>query len=182
MDSRAAVGARMDATVAMLGGLDIGAPQMSTLYRFECFDADGNLKWVEDVHNLVTNEGLDDLLAKYFKGSGYTAAWYLGLKGAGSPAAGDTLASHAGWTEITAYDGNRQAVTFGAVASQAVSNSGAVNSFAITGSATIAGGFLCTAATGTSGVLYGAANFATSRAMESGDTLNVTCNLSAASA
>lgn len=182
MENRASVGARMDAAVAMQGGLDIGAPEMSTLYRFECRDSAGNVKWIEEVHNLVTNAGLDDLLSKYFKGSAYTASWYVGLKGAGSPAAGDTLASHAGWTEVTAYTGNRQAVTLGSVSGQSVSNSGSVNAFAINGSATVAGGFLCSAATGTSGVLYGAANFGSSRSLESGDTLNVTVTLTAASA
>ena len=66
------------------------------------------------------NQGLQDMNSKYFQGSGYTAAWYLGLvQGPGSGttyAAGNTLASHSGWTELTpgtAYTGNRKAVTFG---------------------------------------------------------------------
>jgi hypothetical protein len=46
----------------------------------------------------------------------------------------------------------------------------------------VTGGFLCTVATGTSGVLYGAAEFSVSRAVINGDTLNVTVTLTAASA
>lgn len=151
-------------------------------YRVECRDRFGNLKWVEDVPNLVVNAGLNDLLDKYFKGSSYTAAWYIGLKGAGTIAAGDTLASHAGWSEITDYSGDRKAATFGTVSGQSLSNSGSPASFSITGTATVAGAFLCTAATGTSGVLYGVANFSSSRSTESGDTLNVTCTTTAADA
>ena len=44
-----------------------------------CFDKDGNLKWEAKSHNLVVNVGLQDMNTKYFKGSGYTAAWYIGL-------------------------------------------------------------------------------------------------------
>lgn len=160
-------------------GIDLA---MTSVYRFECLDADGNVKWVEEVENLVVNAGLNDLLDKYFKGSAYSAAFYVGLKGTGTIAAADTLASHSGWTEISAYTGNRKALTLGTVASQAVNNVASPASFAINGSATVAGGFVCTAASGTTGVLYGAANFASNRAVESGDTLNVSVTLSAAAA
>lgn len=180
-EHRAAVGAQMQAAAAIRGGL-IGALKMKSLYRFECLDRSGKVRWIEEIENLVTNAGLDDLLSKYFKGSSYTAAFYLGLKGAGSAAAGDTLASHGGWSEVTAYTGARQAVTLGSVSGQSVSNSGAVNAFAINGTATVAGGFLCTAASGTSGILYGVADFGSSRSVLNGDTLNVTATLSAASA
>lgn len=151
-------------------------------YRVECFDANGNLKWVEETHNLVTNEGLNDVLNKYFKGSTYTAAWYVGLKGTGSAAGADTLASHAGWTELTGYTGSRQTLTLGTVASQSVNNSASKAVFPITGSATVYGAFVSSVASGTSGTLYGAADFSGSRAVENGDTLNVTVTLTAATA
>jgi len=162
--------------------LDIGTIAASTLYRFECYGADGALKWVEEVPNLVVNAGLNDLLDKYFKGSTYSAAWYVGLKGTGTIAAGDTLASHGGWTEITAYSGNRKALSLGSVSSQSVNNSGSPASFAINGTATVAGAFLATVDTGTSGTLYGAADFSGSRSVIDGDTLNVTVTLTAAAA
>lgn len=172
-------GCAMAAAITGQGGLDIGGVGMKSVYRFECVGADGKVKWVEEVENLVVNDGLNDLLSKYFKGSSYTAAFYVGLKGAGTVAAADTLASHGGWTEVTAYTGNRKTLTLGSVASQSVDNSASAASFAINGSATVAGGFVATVATGTSGVLYGAADFGTSRAVISGDTLNVTVTLTA---
>lgn len=127
--------------------------------------------------NLVTTVGKTDLIDKYLKGSGYTAAWYMGLAGAGTKAAGDTLASHAGWSELTPYSGNRPAITWGTTS--AGSNTGTAVSFAITGTATVAGAFVCNVNTGTSGTLYSVGDFAASRGVANADTLNVTPTLSA---
>lgn len=164
--------------------MDISIKTRNT-YAIECRDAAGNLKWSETVENTTVNAGLNDLLSKYFKGSSYTAAFYVGLKGAGTIAAADTLASHAGWSEITAYSqATRPALTLGTVASQSVDNSGSVAAFSINGSATVAGAFVATDSTkgGTSGTLYGVADFSASRGVASGDTINVTVTLTAASA
>lgn len=181
MDQAIGAGMTLGCSLEARNGVKAGLA-VTSHYHVECFDKDGNLKWVEDVSNLVVNAGLNDLLDKYFKGSGYTAAWYVGLKGTGTIAAGDTLASHGGWSEITAYADNRKALTLGSVSSQSVNNSGSPASFAINDTATVAGAFICTAASGTSGVLYGAANFSGNRAVEENDVLNVTCTLSAADA
>lgn len=135
-------------------------------------DAMVGLRWQEVCHNLVTNVGRNDVLDKYFKGSAYTAAWYLGLKGTGSAAAADTLASHAGWAEVTPYTGNRPAITFGTTSSQ--SNTATQVSYTINATATVAGAFIASVNTGTSGTLYSATDFAASRSVASGDTLNVT--------
>ena len=159
----------------------IGAVKASTLYHVECRDKNGNLKWTEEVPNLVVNQGLDYLLTAGFK-NGAIANWFVGLKGTGSAAAGDTIASHGGWSEITAYTGDRKALTLGSVSGQSVSNTASKAEFAITGSATVAGAFICSAASGTSGTLYGVANFASSRGVESDDTLEVTATLTSAAA
>ena len=151
------------------------APRMT--FAFECRDAEGNLRWSETVENLVTTAGKTDLIDKYLKGSAYTAAWYLLLMGTGTPAVGDTLASHAGWSEVTPYTGNRPSITWGTTASG--SNTASAVSITINATATVAGAGCCTAATGTSGVLYNAALFASSRSVVSGDTLAVTVTLSA---
>lgn len=147
-------------------------------YRVECVGADGRVKWVEEFSNLVTTAGKNDLMTKYFKGSTYTAAWYLGLKGTGSAAVGDTLASHAGWSEVNPYSGNRPAITFGTASGGSLAASSAV-SYSITGSATVAGAFVASANTGTSGTLYSAGDFTAARSVVSGDTLNVTPTVSA---
>lgn len=158
------------------------------VYRFECFDAQGNLKWSEEVPNLTVDAGLNDILDKYFKGSTYSAAWYVGLIDNASfsaIAAGDTMGSHAGWLESSAYsNANRPTLTLGTVASKSVDNSASKAAFTINGTATIKGAFVTTSNTkgGTTGTLYGAAAFASTRDVASGDTLNVTVTLTSASA
>lgn len=156
---------------------------LSTRYKFECFDKEGNLKWVEEVPNIVVNVGLNDLLDKYFKGSAYSAAHYVGLKSAGSPAAGDTMSSHAGWAENTGYsNATRPAFTPGTVASQSVDNSAARATFNINTTTTFNGAFLTTNNTkgGTTGILYGVADFSVARSLANGDTLLVTVTATAA--
>lgn len=141
-------------------------------YQVECVGADGVVKWTEDVTNLVTTQGGNDLIDKYFKGSTYTAAWYMMLAGAGTKAAADTLASHAAWAEVNPYSGNRPAITFGTTAAK--SNTATVVSYTCNGSATVAGAAVVSVNTGTSGILYSVSDFAASRAVVNGDTLNVT--------
>lgn len=157
------------------------------VYSVECRDASGNLKWADTFHNLVVNEGLQDMNSKYFAGSGYTAAWFLGLvtgPGSGTTfAATDTLASHAGWTENTNYTGNRKAVTFGTATTadpSVISNSAAPSVFTMNASAqTIAGAFLCSVNSGTSGILFSAGDFTGGdKIVDSGDTLSVTYQFS----
>lgn len=154
-------------------------------YKIECFDKHGRLKWIEEVDNLVVNVGLDDILDKYYKGSTYTAAHYMGLKGTGSAAAGDTMSSHAGWSEITAYDeSTREVITLGSVSSQSVDNSASVCTFTISGTTTVYGVFVTTDNTkgGTSGTLVAVVDFSSSRAVVDDDVINVTATFTAASA
>lgn len=156
------------------------------VFHFQCFDKDGNLKWEDTAHNLVVNEGLEDMNNKYFTGSTYTAAFYLGLvNNSPSPsyAAGDTLATHAGWSETTDYSGNRKACNFGAATladPSVISNSLSVAQFVMNNTVTVAGAFLCTVATGTSGILFSVSTFQApgARSVVSGDTLNVTYQFS----
>jgi hypothetical protein len=152
----------------------LAAPRFT--YRIECRDAAGRVKWAETVENLVTTQGGNDLIDKYFKGSAYTATWYMGLAGVGAKALADTLASHAAWAELTPYAGNRPAITFGTTSAK--SNTATAVSYAITGTATVAGAFVANVNTGTAGILYSVSDFAASRSVVSGDTLNVTLTVS----
>ena len=154
------------------------------VFTVTCVGADGVEKWSDTFHNLVVNQGLQDMNSKYFQGSGYTAAWYLGLvEGPGSGntyAAGNTLASHAGWTELTPgtdYTGNRAAVTFGTAttADPSVITSTATSFAMLVNSTVVAGALLCSVSSGTSGVLFSVGNFSGGdKTVDSGDTLNVT--------
>ena len=160
--------------------------KLENYYEIECRDKNGNLKWVEKITNLVTTEGLNDSLDKHLKGNNYSAAWYLGLSGA-SPvfAAGDTMASHAGWTEVTAYsESTRPALVFGSVAAGSVDNSASKASYTVNADNTqIGGAFIVSNNTkgGTSGILYGGGAFAGgNKTLSNGDTLNVTITCTAA--
>lgn len=161
--------------------------QMSTAYTIECIGADGQVKWSEDFHNLVTTAGLNDLLTQYFKGSAYTAAFYVGVTAATPTfAAGDTMSSHGGWAESSAYSqATRPALTLGTAASGSIDNSASKAQFSINADATIGGAFLSTNSTkgGTTGTLYGGGAFTEgNRVVKSGDTINVQATLTAASA
>lgn len=173
------------------GGSAADSASAKGVYKIQCHDKDGNLKWEDEAPNLVVNVGLQDMNAKYFTGSAYTAAWYIGLYGAGAsntPAAGDTMSSHAGWTEVVAYSqATRPACTFGTPTTanpSVATNSASPASFSINGTTTVGGAFLTSNNTksGTTGTLYSAADFSApgDRAVVSGDTLSVTYTLSLA--
>lgn len=182
-----------DATAALVqqnGGL-VDSAKATGVYKIQCHDKDGNLKWEAESKNLVVNGGLQDMNAKYFTGSTYTAAWYLGLYGAAAsnnPAAGDTMSSHAGWTENTTYsNANRPTCTFGTPTTanpSVATNSASPATFNINGTTTVGGAFLTSNNTkgGTTGTLYSAADFSSpgDRSVVNGDTLTVTYTLSLA--
>lgn len=159
------------------------------VFKAVCFDSEGRVKWEAESHNLVVNQGLQDMNTKYFTGSGYTATWYIGLYGAASsnnPTASDTAALHPGFTEITPYsNATRPACTFGTATTadpSVITNSLSVASFNINAGATVGGAFLISDNTkgGSAGVLFSAADFASpgDRAVVSGDVIQVTYTFS----
>jgi hypothetical protein len=171
-------------------------------YKVEAFppgttfalDADGHYTiptkpamWEDSFDNIVPTVGLNDMIDKYWKGSSYTAAFYVGLTSATpTVAAGDTMSSHSGWTEVTAYDeAVRQTLTLGTVSAAAVDNTASRAVFTIsTNSTSIGGAFIVTNATkgGTSGVLVSVAAFTGgNRTLNDDDILRVTVTISAAS-
>jgi hypothetical protein len=162
--------------------------KLENYYTIECYDKYGNLKWVDTITNLVTTAGLNDSLDKHLKGSSYTAAWYVGLTdGTPTAAAGDTSSSHAGWTEVVAYDeAARPALTLGSVSAGSVNNSASKAQFTVsTNSTTIGGCFTISVNTkgGTTGVLYGVGAFsAGDKVLDDDDVLNVTVTCTAAAA
>ena len=161
------------------------------VYHVECHDKDGKLKWSADTQNLVVNEGL-----AYMAGSALTSVtqittWYIGLYGAGAsntPAAGDTMASHAGWTEVVPYsNATRVAATFVTATTanpSVVTNAASPATFNINATSTVGGAFLTSgsAKNGTTGTLFSAADFAApgDRSVVSGDIISVTYTFSLA--
>jgi len=161
------------------------------LFEIKCHDKDGNLKWEAQSKNLVVNAGL-----AYMAGSALTSvtqitSWYIGLYGAGAsntPAAADTMSSHAGWTEVVAYsNGTRVAATFVTATTanpSVVTNSASPATFNINGTTTVGGAFLTSgsAKSGTTGTLFSAADFGSpgDRSVVNSDTLSVTYTFSLA--
>ena len=156
------------------------------VWEVECRDVDGRLKWTDTIDNLVVDVGLNEILDKFFKGSTYTAAHYVGLvSGTPTIAAGDTMSSHAGWTEPVPYsNANRPTFTPGTVAAKAVDNSASKAVFNCNGSGTIGGAFLSTNNTksGTTGILVSAGAFTGgNKTVANADTLNVQITYTASS-
>ena len=161
------------------------------VFEIKCHDKDGNLKWEAQSKNLVVNVGL-----QYMAGSALTSvtqitSWFLGLYGAGAsntPAAGDTMSSHAGWTEVTAYsNATRVAATFVTATNanpSVVTNTASPATFNINGTTTVGGAFLTSGSAkgGTAGTLFSAADFGSpgDRSVVSSDTLSVTYTFSLA--
>lgn len=150
--------------------------------RVECV-RDGKVVWVEEGPNLIVTTGRNKLLDETLEGSSYTAAWYMGLinnSGFSAIAAGDTMASHAGWTESADYDeANRPTISFAAASSGSKATDSAV-AFTIDATVTINGIFVADNATksGATGTLFSGKSFSSPRACEDNDVLNVTYTVS----
>ena len=157
------------------------------VYHVECFDSFGNLKWRDVAANKIVNAGLNHILSTEFSGGTQilSAGWYVGLTGATpNPAAADTMASHSGWTEVAAYSQTtRPAWGPGATAAQQVANASAAV-FSVNGTTTVGGAFIVSNSTisGTTGTLFSCAVFSQgNKSCSSGDTVNVTYTITAAS-
>ena len=161
-------------------GFKIGAT-----YRLVARRVDGSIKWIEEVHNTVVNEGLNDILDVYFHSGTQTgeASWFIGLTtGSPTPNSADTLASHGGWTEWTDYTGNRKAWTHSAPSSQQVTNSTAVTFTANSNSQTVGGAFLATVSSGAAGTLFNIAAFTQgNRSLDASESVDVTVTITASS-
>jgi hypothetical protein len=167
------------------------AAQATGLFEIKCHDKDGNLKWEAQSKNLVVNVGLQYMAGSALTSVSQITTWYLGLYGAGAsndPAAGDTMASHAGWTEVTAYsNANRVTATLVTATTanpSVVTNTASPAVFNINGTTTVGGAFLTSENTkgGTTGTLFSAADFGSpgDRSVVNSDTLSVTYTFSLA--
>jgi len=138
------------------------------------------LKWKETIENVVTTVGKNNMLDNHLAGSAYTAAWFMGLISNVSyttgPAAGDTMATHGGWTESTNYAAaTRPAPSFAAASGGSKATSANV-SFSMNATDTIKVCFLNSVNTkgGTTGTLFSAGLFTGGdQPVVNGNTLNV---------
>lgn len=132
-----------------------------------------------EFENGIADVGKNSLLDVYFRNQTQIAAWYFGLvdnSGFTAFADGDTMSSHSGWSESTAYsDANRVAWGPDAAASKSITNSTAAQ-FNINATATLKGIFVTSSNTksGTTGTLWSTAAFASTVSVANGDVLKVT--------
>jgi hypothetical protein len=157
-------------------------------YQVECRDAQGKLKWMDKIDNLVTTQGKNLALDTILAGAAYTTTGpFMGLIssiGYSAIVVGDTAASHAGWTEAGAtnaptYTGPRKTCVFGASAVGVKALTTAL-SFAITSTGTIKGCFIAlgtgavSTIDSTAGVIYSAGLLAGGdKAVANTDVLNI---------
>jgi len=150
-------------------------------YHAVCYDIAGNIKWEDDIENLVTTVGknftLDTTLGNVAGG-----AVVMGLKGTGTAVVADTQASHATWLEVglanaPTYSGNRPTPSFSAASAGSKATSSAV-SFSMTSTGTVAGCFINIGGSATkdntTGTLFSAGDFSSSKSVVNGDTIAVT--------
>lgn len=152
-------------------------------FQMEHRDSQGNLKGVYDFPNGIVDEGLTDLLDVYFHVGSGTATWYIGIidnSGFSALADADVMNSHAGWNEFTTYtEATRVAWAEDAPAARSITNTTS-SDFAITGSGTLKGIFIVSNSTksGTTGILWATAAFASTVAVVNGDSLKITYTVS----
>ena len=162
--------------------LEISKLPLTGLYNFELFRA-GELIDQEQFYNGIVTAGKNSLLGVSFHADTQITAWYMGLidnAGFSALSAADTMSSHAGWSESTAYSESvRQTWTAGAASSGSITNSSAVV-FSINGTATLYGAFVTSgsAKSGTTGTLWSTGAFSTTKSVINGDSVRLTYTVS----
>ena len=132
--------------------------------------------------NQITTVGKNHILDVTFGNSSpvtQVATWYIGLiNNTPTPTllTSDTLASHSGWSETTAYSGTRKAWD-DANASSGSKGVNAVSTFTMNATVTVYGIFICSVTSGTSGTLWSAGAFASPISLVNADDLKVTYTL-----
>ena len=189
--------ATLQANVAVPEGMGIEG-----YYHVECRDAQGNLKWEEQVPNLVVAIGKQLMLDTLLKGSSYSVVGpYLGLtKVSLTPAATDTMTTlvttnaaefinyTVGGSAVRGTAVFASATSTGATPSNVTSSTATAITYTITGAGgTVYGCFLVTGSgavstqSSTAGTLYSEGNFATAKTTTAGDTVSVTYSTTATS-
>ncbi len=145
-------------------------------FAVECRDRLGNLIWREEFPNGVTTPGITDLLSAGFAGGTQRPNWYVGLIDGDDfddVSADDTMASHAGWAELTDYSGDRPAWSLTVAAGVAVTGTPA--GYTLSAACSARGLFITSNATkgGATGILWSTGLFNAARALSSGSTLSV---------
>jgi hypothetical protein len=151
-------------------------------FYLEAFSREGRRLWGLLVPNAPVIEGLTDILSTNFNDGTKKTQWFIRLidsAGFDELDADDTLASHPGWSELTSYSGSGKQWTPLTAAGALITNTTPAE-FSFTAACTVKGVLVCSAASGTSGVLWSTAALAAARSFQAGQSLRVTYTLRAA--
>jgi len=182
-----------NASISSLAGIGESC-QAEGVYTFKCFEYEGGpLLWKDTVHNVVATVGKNLMLQTALTGSAYTVVGpYMGMISSVSyttgPVAGDTMASHGGWTEAGTTNAPtfsaRVAPSFGTASAGAISTASAVT-FTMTSTGTLKGAFIVygtgavTTILSTAGTLLSAGLFTGGdQPVNTGNVIQVTYSLS----
>jgi hypothetical protein len=156
-------------------------------YIFKCEDANGKLKWIEEAHNIIPNEGLNAFLQVFFGKMSVIPNFYIGIySGNYTPQATDTMATFpTNANEFSSFSETtrQQFVIPASISGTSVDNSASPAVFTATAAGTIYGGFLSTssATNATTGILLSAMKFSSSKTLAIGDKLSVSYGVTALS-
>ena len=146
---------------------------------------DGGIKDTEVGFNLVVDEQLNALLNEVWRNTAQATAWYLGLTtGTTTPAPGDTMPSHPGWTEWENYsEGARQAWSPGAASSKSITNATPITFTSTLAAQAVDGGFITDNVTRgqDTGRLSNVKSFAATKTLDASETIDITVTITASS-
>ena len=138
---------------------------------------------VHNTTNGIVDVGLNHLLDVTFDAATATTVWFMGLvdnSGFTAFADADTMASHTGWNEFTTYSESVRSTWNPDPASARSISNGTSTDFSINGSGTVKGIFVTSnnVKSGTTGILWATAAFASTIAVSNGDILKITYTVS----
>jgi hypothetical protein len=132
--------------------------------------------------NGIVDVGLDNILDVMFGGSAQTDPWHIGLidnAGFTALANADTMASHAGWSELTAYTEATRIVWPDDVAASGSKTNSTTADFSMNATNSVNGVFITSDSTkgGAGGILWSTAQFSAPVPVVNLDVLKVTYTL-----
>ena len=179
-------GQRLSAAVHRFRNPETSGIKFTGWIHLKHYDKDGNLLNERMCPNGVTDVGINNNLDVAFDAATQITAWSLGLvdnAGFTAFAAGDTMASHTGWTEFTSYaEATRVLIVFEAAAAKAVSNSVTSADFNINAAGVLQGVFVASnnVKGGTTGTLWATAAFASTITVANTDLIKITYTVTGA--
>jgi hypothetical protein len=136
-------------------------------------------EWREFFPNGLTDAGLTDVWSVYLNGGTQKTSWYLGLiaeSGFVEVDPGDTMSSHAGWSEYTGYNEAARVELTGKVVAERLFTHTTPGAFTFGSTASIRGVFVVSNSTkgGSTGILLATALYSAARSVQGGRTLQLT--------